>query len=263
MVINWVLERAYVPEHLPHYFTSMSDADVYISGGYVYYKTPHAVVVVAYPLEGGWEPSEVYRLVEQFLDRVVVVIGPDLPPLSYVETSQDFYYRLMLPAAVSKKLRYMVRRASREVSISISRRVGREHLRLVESFLKARDVSYIRAIYRRLPQYVASHPEVYVLEALDRRGAIVGFDVVDFSAARFGFYMFNFIDRVNYVPGVSDYLFYNFLKLAEAKNKRELNLGLGSTEGVRKFKEKWGGAPWLPYRYGLYISASVLFNPMG
>lgn len=39
---------------------------------------------------------------EQFLDRVVVVIGPDLPPLSYVETSQDFYYRLMLPAAVSK-----------------------------------------------------------------------------------------------------------------------------------------------------------------
>ncbi|MEM1889551.1 MAG: hypothetical protein QXN04_05345 [Pyrobaculum sp.] len=51
-MINWVLERAYVPEHLPHYFTSMSDADVYISGGYVYYKTPHTVVV-AYPLEGG------------------------------------------------------------------------------------------------------------------------------------------------------------------------------------------------------------------
>lgn len=261
---DWVLERAYVPEHLPHYFTSLSGAEFRLAGRYIYYTTPAVAVVVGYPLEGQWDLQEVSALVDLAAGegKTVAVLGPELPPGNYVEVQHDYYYFLELPPALPKKIRYMVRRAERELSVNITRRLGGENLRLVETFLKRRDLPHIRAVYRRLPQYVASHPEVYVVEAVDRRGALVGFDIFDLSAGRYGFYMFNFVDRHNYVPGTSDLLLYYGIKLAESRGKREINLGLGSAEGVKRFKEKWGARPKLPYKYGVYIHVSSIFWPL-
>jgi hypothetical protein len=47
-------------------------------------------------------------------------------------------------------------------------------------------------------------------------------------------------------------------RLAEAGKKRNMNLGLGINSGVRRFKEKWGAVPSLPY-----VSASVRRRRMG
>ncbi len=37
------------------------------------------------------------------------------------------------------------------------------------------------------------------------------------------------------------------VKLALTEGKKTVNLGLGVNAGIRRFKEKWGGAPFLNY----------------
>lgn len=39
------------------------------------------------------------------------------------------------------------------------------------------------------------------------------------------------------------------IKIALEKGKEYINMGLGINEGVKKFKEKWGGRPFLDYEF--------------
>ena len=50
------------------------------------------------------------------------------------------------------------------------------------------------------------------------------------------------------MPGASDYLFDEMVRLAQSKGKRAINLGLGVHAGIRRFKEKWGGKAFLEHR---------------
>jgi hypothetical protein len=50
------------------------------------------------------------------------------------------------------------------------------------------------------------------------------------------------------VPGASDFLFDEMVRLAQSKGKRAINLGLGIHAGIRRFKEKWGGKAFLTHR---------------
>ena len=62
--------------------------------------------------------------------------------------------------------------------------------------------------------------------------------------------------KVN-IPGASDLLFHEMVQCACEEKKTFLNLGLGIGAGVRRFKEKWGGVPFLNY-----ASAVVNRRPM-
>jgi hypothetical protein len=70
---------------------------------------------------------------------------------------------------------------------------------------------------------------------------------VDLGAADYAFYLFNFRSGKINVPGASDLLFHEMVNLAQTEGKKALNLGLGINAGVRRFKEKWGGTPFLNY----------------
>jgi hypothetical protein len=50
------------------------------------------------------------------------------------------------------------------------------------------------------------------------------------------------------VPGASDLLFNEMVRLAQSEGKQAINLGLGVHRGIRRFKEKWGGEPFLNHR---------------
>jgi hypothetical protein len=39
------------------------------------------------------------------------------------------------------------------------------------------------------------------------------------------------------------------IKLSYEKEKKTINLGLGVNEGIRRFKKKWGGVPFLNYEF--------------
>ena len=46
-------------------------------------------------------------------------------------------------------------------------------------------------------------------------------------------------------------LFLEMVRLAEREGKKAINLGLGINSGIRRFKQKWGGFPFLPYASAL------------
>jgi hypothetical protein len=46
-------------------------------------------------------------------------------------------------------------------------------------------------------------------------------------------------------------------KLAQSEKKTAINLGLGIHPGIRYFKEKWGGVPFLTYESALVQPASL------
>jgi hypothetical protein len=47
------------------------------------------------------------------------------------------------------------------------------------------------------------------------------------------------------------------VNLAQTEGKKAVNLGLGVNSGIRRFKEKWGGVPFLNYSSALVDKREV------
>jgi hypothetical protein len=102
-------------------------------------------------------------------------------------------------------------------------------------------------VFKHVERYLAQSSTAHLLEAR-KQDVLVAFSVVDTGAADYAFYLFNFRSQMENVPGASDLLFKAMLELAQSESKKAVNLGLGVHSGIRRFKEKWGGVPFLPYR---------------
>ncbi len=140
----------------------------------------------------------------------------------------------------------MVRRAGRELQVNQGR-FGKEHQKLVTDFISGHQLSVEHTIiFKRIPHYAERSTTARLLEAR-KRETLIAFSIVDMGSANHGFYLFNFRSVDLHVPGASDLLFYEMVRLAQSEGKVALNLGLGIHPGVRQFKEKWGGVPFLPY----------------
>jgi hypothetical protein len=72
------------------------------------------------------------------------------------------------------------------------------------------------------------------------------------GAMAFATYVLGCHSKRHYVPGASDLLFAKMVALAVEHGKSYIHLGLGGHEGVRRFKEKWGGLPRLRYEFCEY-----------
>lgn len=144
----------------------------------------------------------------------------------------------------------MVRRAGRELRV-IPGTFGKEHKRLVETFISLHELTREqKGIFKGIQRYLKRSMTAYLLEA--RRGDhLVAFNIVDMGAANYAFYLFNFRSVKENVPGASDLLFHETVRMAQTERKGALNLGLGIHPGVRHFKEKWGGTPFLTYASAL------------
>jgi hypothetical protein len=246
-----VYQKAYVAEHLVHYVQSISGAEPYIHDGYLCFLKADHLIFVGYSLQDpAVEAERAYDSSCRFFQpATVAIIAPRLllPQSAGEEPIHDTYYRLMLPMDELKPhLAYMIRRAEREIRVGQGT-FGPEHVKLTEAFVAERQImaSY-EEIVSRIPYYMQRSPTARVLDA--RRGEeLVAFNIVDLGSASYLFHLFNFRATETYVPGASDVLFLEMLKMAEAEGKSAVNLGLGINSGVRRFKEKWGGTPFLPY----------------
>ena len=90
----------------------------------------------------------------------------------------------------------------------------------------------------------------HLLEAR-KSDRLVAFSIADMGSACYAFYQFNFRSNKIAVPGASDLLFYELIRLAQSAGKQAINLGLGIHPGIRRFKEKWGGKPFLIHNTAL------------
>ena len=138
----------------------------------------------------------------------------------------------------------MVRRAQRDLVI-IRGKFGREHKRIVKDFINAHPLEPDQIyLFKHLHHCLKHSPSAILLEA--RKGRkLVAFTVIDLGSANFAFYLFNFRSIKFSIPGASDLLFREMVNVAQSRGKKAINLGLGINSGIRRFKEKWGGLPFL------------------
>lgn len=257
---GYVESRAYLPEHIPEYVNAISQTEAFLFGDFLAYAKNGFVILVGYPLE---EPFEEKRL-EKALEEAVNALNPER--LSLIAPSipaslgkgdrppSDHYYRLELSSiTLSQKLRNMLKRAGRELSVGENTHFDEEHKEMVEAFLKTHAVDEgTRSIFRRIDQYLSSSKTATIFDARSGGGELAAFDIADFKPRDYALYMFNFSSDTCYIPGASDILLSHVIQRAKTARKKYINLGLGINPGVTFFKEKWGGAAFLPYAFCIY-----------
>jgi hypothetical protein len=250
-----VYEHAYLPEHLPDYVEAISGANAHLLDDYLCFRRRNHLIFVGYPLKNKRSDREkAYdSACERFRPSTVAIIAPEiwLPPQTYEALPQDCYYSLDLPlASIDPEVAYMVRRAGRELRVEEGA-FGKEHKRLVKAFLSSHPVSQEqKEIYKGIPRYLKRSRSTLLLDAR-KEDDLVAFNIVDMGSADYAFYLFNIRSPKVNVPGASDLLFHEMVRLAQAEEKKALNLGLGIHPGVRRFKEKWGGSHFLTHASAL------------
>lgn len=264
----FIKEYAYVPEHITGYVTAVSGSEPFLFKDYLcYFTKPHLpasgegyLVFVGYTLNSPYEEEEMRGMldsaIEKFEPSYVSVIAPSISVSADIceNRASDHYYKLDISGfQLSQKLRNMINCASRQLCTEKKQTITDEHKALISEFLSSHAVDDgTRHIFERIPQYISSVPTACVFNARNRAGRLAAFDIAEFGAGTYAFYMFNFASRSHSVRGASDLLLNEVIVAAKAEGKTSINLGLGINEGVRFFKRKWGGIPFRNYEFCLY-----------
>ena len=246
---NRIYQQAYVPEHLPDYVAAISGSEPYLFQDYLCYFHRNHLIFVGYPLADN--PAEISRAYpaacERFNPHTVVLVADEQLSLPEGGNPQpaDCYYRLNLPLkSLNPDVAYMVRRAERELKIEVGQ-FGREHKKIIKNFVGRQDLSDEQVhIFKHVKNYMKRSKTAHLLEAR-KDDRLVAFSIVDMGSARYAFYQFNLRSARIAVPGASDLLFNEMVRLAQSEGKQAINLGLSVHPGIRRFKEKWGGEPFL------------------
>ncbi|WP_045220829.1 hypothetical protein [Desulfonatronum thioautotrophicum] len=270
--LDHVAAQAVVPEQLVCYVRAVAGSTPRLFDTCLGYETPDDLVLIGYPLH---DPSRsfadeqaLFRSVALALESsaalkitVLAASRPEQAPIDAIRSTppgappddtQDAYLALPIPTPAPKqKLRNLLRRADRELTLDQGRTLDQEHLALIDRYLEARDLEPgIRHIFRNIPTYVQSCPGALVISAWlnsnnGPRG-LAGFTVGDFTSLSTAFYMFAFRDPDIAPPGTADLLLHALLQEGEQRGQIRMNLGLGINPAIRYFKNKWGAEVFLP-----------------
>lgn len=256
----YIGHHAHVPEQIPEYVTSISQTEPHLFGDFLVYARRGHLILVGYPLNEPFVEKNLLKALDDAVECLkpesISLVAPAIPHslLQGPHPPTDHYYRLERSAvSTSQKLRNMVRRAGRELSVRNNRDFNQEHRNMVEEFLKGHPADdATRFIFRRIDAYLSSSGTASLFEARAGDGELVAFDVAEFKPRDYAVYMFNFRSGSRYLPGASDLLLSAIVEQAFTEGKKYINLGLGINPGVAFFKEKWGGTPFLPHAFSLY-----------
>ena len=251
-----ILSRAYVPEHIVSLMTLVSGGEPFLIDRYFCCRKGDLVIAVGYPLEKDFQVHDferaLNRIIKAFRPLNVSLVAPDLP-LSFrnscTERNTDYYYTLDLRAAsIPPAARRAVKKAVHGVVVERARNLGQDHYDLAQEFVDRVDLpGRIIELLFRMWDYVGGSGDALVLNARYPGNKLAAFYVVDLSAKDFSTYVIGCHSKKNYVSGASDLLFLEMIRVSMELNKAYIHLGLGVNEGIRRFKEKWGGVPSLKY----------------
>ena len=255
---RYIRSAAYVPEHIVGLMTSVSRGEPFLTDDFLVFAGDTWAILVGYPLSGRFVLDDLRRIVAATLQRhqpeYLWLIAPEVPPsLTPIccERESDRYYTLGLQGFTPRpELKRIVARAAREVTVERGRRVGSDHQEAISEFLERdRPGPRIKKLFLSMADYSAASASAVVLTARRRGGGVSAFYVVDLEAEKFATYVVGCHSKKHYVPGASDLLFAEMVSLARDQGKAYIHLGLGVNEGIRRFKEKWGGAAYLSYEF--------------
>ncbi len=250
-----IYDYAYIPEHIYTYVEAISDVETHFSEHYLYYQKDDTLIFIGYPIQESFNHKKTKKIIEDLIRTIDCNFFTVILPIGRIEglnlrcISQDTYYRLVLDdVAIKQKVRNMLNRASKEIYVERSKSFEDEHRLLVEDFIVEKDLDdSMKEIFKNMDRYLKRSDTALVINARDKAGRLVGFNIVDNFSKDYLFYMFNIRSGKNYVSGASDLMFHEMIKLAEENEKRYINLGLGINKGVSFFKEQWGGRPFMKY----------------
>jgi hypothetical protein len=255
---EYILARAYVPEHIVSLMALISKGDPFLIEDHLGFVKDNWLILVGYPLDRRFstERSEktIQQTLETFRPEILWFIGPEIPA-SLLNTCQeretDQYYRLDLEKVkVKASLQRAVDKASQELTIERGHSISREHEALIAELLKREKLPpRVRELYRAMPDYVCHSSTACVLNARDKKGKLCAFYVIELGAKHFSTYVLGTHSKKRYVAHASDLLFFEMIKLSREHMKNTIDLGLGVNQGIRRFKEKWGGVPSLHYEF--------------
>jgi hypothetical protein len=251
---EYLKEQAYLPEHIPGYVQSITGGEPFLLDQYLCYLAEGVLIFVGYPLNHSPDRPRMEEILREavirFQPRQAAILTESVPPLEGEASHPDSYYKIDLADfRVPSKVRNMVRRAGRDLKLATGGEFTDEHRVLISDFLGSHHVDEeTRWIYERIPDYAASGPSVLLFHARNASGKLVAFDIAEFGARDWAFYMFNFRSTRTRVPGASDLLLQAVILEARRQGKSSLNLGLGINDRVAFFKKKWGAFPFLRHQ---------------
>ncbi len=255
---EYILTRAYVPEHIVSLMVSLSKGEPFLVEDHLIFAKDNWLILVGYPLDGIFSQERCERVlkqtVETFRPEYLWFIGSEIPS-SLVDTCKerqtDQYYRFEIgQKKVKPSLQRTVEKASKELRVERATSISKDHHKLIAEALKREKLPpRIKELYRAMPDYVAHSSSVCVLDALDKKGKLCAFHIVELAAKKFSTYLIGTHSKKYYVPHASDLLFFEMINLTADHGRNTINLGLGVNEGIRRFKEKWGGVPYLNYEF--------------
>jgi len=249
--IKWIHRHAYLPEHLADYVRAISGAEPFFHRNYLYFLNKKHLIFNGYPLEPDSDPPpRIYDSICERLQPTTAVLMAAtiwLPADQCEQQTVDSYYRLDLPLRpIGADMAYVLRRAQRELQVRRGS-FGKEHKTMIKAFLAGHNFNRRQKyLFKHIPQYLKASASAVLFEAR-REKELAAFNIVDLGAADYAFYLFSFRSGKINVPGASDLLFHEMVNLAQTEGKKAVNLGLGVNAGIRRFKEKWGGVPFLNY----------------
>jgi hypothetical protein len=253
-----VLSKAYVPEHIVNLMVPISKGEPILKEDHLGFVKDNWLIFVGYPLDGSFSLERCERIlkqaVETFRPEYLWFIGPEIPASlldACKERETDQYYRLDLDQTKLKpSLQRMAEKAFKEITVEESHSISKEHEALIDELLKREKLPpRVRELYRAMPDYVTHSSSACVLNARNKKGKLCAFFIVELGAKNFSTYVLGSHSKKHYVPHASDLLFLEMIKLTLEHGKNTINLGLGVNEGIRRFKEKWGGIPFLDYEF--------------
>jgi hypothetical protein len=274
---TYALTRAYVPEHVVSLMTLISKGDPFLIEEHLGLVKGNWLILVGYPLDKNYSRERCGRIlkqaVETFRPECLSFIGPEIPAFlleSGQERQTDQYYQLDLSQTKLKpSLLRVAHQASEDLIVERGRSMTREHEALISELLQREQLpARVQELYLAMPDYVGRSSTAWTLNAIDKTGKLCAFYVVELGARNFSAYLLGAHSKKHYVPHASDLLFLEMINLTREHGKNTINLGLGVHEGIRRFKEKWGGKPCLKYefckcRYGATKKVSLIEALMG
>jgi len=269
---EYILTQAYVPEHVVSLMGSISKGEPFLVENYLLFTKDNWLIFIGYSLDRHFDQERceaiLKRMVGSFHPEYLWFIGPEIPPSllgSCTERQKDEYYVLEIQDKRPKpSLQHIAEKVSETLRVDQSQFFSKEHQALVTEFLKREKLSpQLKELYLAMPQYVSQSKDAWLLNARDKKGRLSAFYVIDQSAEEFMTYVIGCHSKKNYIPHASDLLFFEMIRHTRNSGKKKIHLGLGVNEGIRRFKKKWGGVPYLNYEcceyyYGVMRTTSLI-----
>jgi len=140
----YVLEKAYVPEHIVTMMALISKGDSFLIEEHLGFEKDNWLILVGYPLDGSFSRERCERILKQtlqtFRPEYLWFTGPEVPDAlldSCRERETDQYYRLDLEkTTVKPSLQRMADKALKELVVERGHSISKEHEALIAELLK-------------------------------------------------------------------------------------------------------------------------------